>query len=41
MTSFNLSELENQLKDVTGNPTGTGVSFANKYLKLDSEEDGK
>ncbi|XP_076248152.1 ran GTPase activating protein [Calliopsis andreniformis] len=39
MTAFNLNELEAQLKDVTQDSAGTGVSFANKSLKLNSEED--
>ncbi|XP_076622832.1 ran GTPase activating protein [Colletes latitarsis] len=39
MTSFNLSLLENQLKEITQTSTDTGVSFAKKSLKLDSEED--
>ncbi|XP_076649744.1 ran GTPase activating protein [Halictus rubicundus] len=39
MTPFNLSELESQLENVTTNSTGTGVSFAKKSLKLDSEAD--
>ncbi|XP_053994785.1 ran GTPase-activating protein 1 [Hylaeus anthracinus] len=40
MTSFNLSGLGDQLKEVAQHSSsGTGVSFANKSLKLDSEED--
>ncbi|XP_043248274.1 ran GTPase-activating protein 1 [Colletes gigas] len=39
MTSFNLSLLEDQLKEIAQSSTGTGVSFAKKSLKLDSEED--
>ncbi|XP_076286300.1 ran GTPase activating protein [Lasioglossum baleicum] len=39
MTPFNLSELESQLENVTQNSTGTGVSFAKRSLKLDSEVD--
>ncbi|CAK9797559.1 Ran GTPase-activating protein 1 [Anthophora quadrimaculata] len=39
MSSFNLNDLGDQLNDVTQNNTGTGVSFAKKSLKLDSEED--
>ncbi|CAK9803352.1 Ran GTPase-activating protein 1 [Anthophora plagiata] len=39
MSSFNLKDLGDQLNDVTQNNTGTGVSFAKKSLKLDSEED--
>lgn len=38
MSSFNLSELGSQLEDVSQDPTGVGVSFAKKSLKLDSEE---
>lgn len=41
MSSFNLNDLGAQLKDVTENSTGIGVSFAKKSLKLDSKEDGK
>lgn len=41
MSSFNLSDLEAQLQDITENNAGNGVSFAKKSLKLDSEEDGK
>lgn len=37
MSSFNLSELKDVLKD---NTEKTGVSFAGKFLKLDSEKDG-
>ena len=39
MSSFNLNDLGAQLKDVTQNSTGIGVSFAKKSLKLDSKED--
>lgn len=37
MSSFNLSELKDSLKD---NTEKNGVSFAGRYLKLDSEKDG-
>ncbi|KZC04806.1 Ran GTPase-activating protein 1 [Dufourea novaeangliae] len=39
MASFNLSELGSQLKDITQIATSTGVSFAHKSLKLNTEED--
>ncbi|XP_003702169.3 ran GTPase activating protein [Megachile rotundata] len=41
MSSFNLNDLGEQLKGVTQNSTGFGVSFAKKSLKLDSAEDAK
>lgn len=41
MSAFNLNELGDLLKGVTGDTAGTGVSFAKKALKLDTEEDGK
>ncbi|XP_068980096.1 ran GTPase-activating protein 1-like [Bombus flavifrons] len=39
MSSFNLSDLEAQLQNITENNAGNGVSFAKKSLKLDTEED--
>ncbi|XP_043472788.1 ran GTPase-activating protein 1 [Leptopilina heterotoma] len=41
MTSFNLSEIGELLKDASQKSASTGVSFAGKSLKLNSEEDGK
>lgn len=40
MTSFNLSEIGELLKDASQKSASTGVSFAGKSLKLNSEEDG-
>lgn len=41
MTSFNLRELCDQLKNATQKSPFIGVSFAGQSLKLDTEKDGK
>lgn len=40
MNSFNLSEIGEQLKETSQKSVSTGVSFAGKSLKLNSEKDG-
>ena len=41
MTSFNFNEIGKQLQMACQKSESTGVSFAGKSLKLNSEEDGK
>ena len=41
MTSFNLSEIDQQLNAVNLKKQQSGVSFSGKALKLNEEKDGK
>lgn len=41
MTSFNFNAIGDSLKEASQKTEGTGVSFAGKSLKLNTEDDGE
>lgn len=41
MSTFNFKEISEQLNEAGSKNAGTGVSFAGRSLKLDTEKDGK